>query len=178
MRHLALFFLLNLFLNSSAITYKVLPSTKNPPQARKAMAMSFDSVNFRILIYSGSDVATSYYNDMWAFNLKRMEWEELTWNLEPSPPERIHSQIFIDDTGKGVYLLAGRNEKGPIVDMWYYVFSEKRVTNIQWYSHTVTGKQPIASIRTALTNFKIGEETFSAAFGGYAVDGNSDTLQM
>jgi hypothetical protein len=42
----------------------------------------------------------------------------------------------------------------------------------------VTGKQPIASIRTALTNFKIGEETFSAAFGGYAVDGNSDTLQM
>jgi len=178
MRYLALLFLFDSFLHSSAMSYKLLPSTKNPPEPRKAMAMCFDSVNSRILIYSGSDLATSYYKDMWAFDLKRMEWQELTWNSEPSPTERLYSHIFTDDTGKGAFLLAGRNEKGPIIDMWYYIFSEKRVTNIQWLTHNVAGAQQIASIRKGLTDFKIGEETFVAAFGGYNVDGNSNTLQM
>jgi hypothetical protein len=178
MRYLTLLFLFNSFLHSSAISHRILPSTKNPPEARKAMAMGFDSVNSRILIYSGSDLATSYYKDMWAFDLKRMEWEELTWNSEPEPTERLHSHIFIDDIGSGAYLLAGRNEKGPILDIWYYLFSEKRVIYIQWFSIYVVGDRPIASIRTALTDFKIGEETFIAAFGGYMVNGNSNTLQM
>ena len=101
MSYLTLLFLFNLFLHSSAISYKLLPSSKNPPEARKGMAMGFDSVNFRILIYSGSDLATSYYKDMWAFDLKRMQWGELTWNSDPSPTERVHSHIFMDDTGKG-----------------------------------------------------------------------------
>lgn len=126
--YLSLLLLLIYAFHSNAISHRILPSTKNPPVARKAMAMGFDSVQLRIMIYSGSDSTTSYYKDLWVFDLKRMEWEELTWSSDPAPTERLHSHIFIDDTGSGAFLLAGRNEKGPILDMWYYHFLEKRVT--------------------------------------------------
>ena len=120
-----------LALYSMSVTTESLPSTKIPPEARKAMAMAFDPVSSRIIIYSGFATTSDNFTDMWSFDLKLNQWQEITWNSAQAPGGRLNSHMFFDDSGNKIFLLGGRNDKGPLLDVWSYDFSSKLVILMQ-----------------------------------------------
>ena len=96
---LALLFCLILVVETSRAQnwVQIIPTSGNAPAPRSNAAAIYDSLNHRLVIFSGKSAAGSL-NDVWALDLKSNSWSDLTPSSGAAPAPRF--------TANGVYNLA------------------------------------------------------------------------
>jgi len=115
-------------LSTAAINVANIPETGTPPTIRSHASLVYGAKTNSLIIYGG--YSTKFHDDTWSFNLSSQTWERLVLVTSTSPGARINSFLFTGQSLNYIYLFGGKNERGPIIDM--YVF------NVQ--SHTVKFK--------------------------------------
>jgi hypothetical protein len=97
----------------SAVWLKVNPP--NSPPARAAMAMAYDGIGKKVVMFGGFD-ATGYLNDTWTFN--GATWTPVFPATSPSP--RAASAISFDRVTGKLIMFGGFNGSQYLGDTWIW----------------------------------------------------------
>jgi Galactose oxidase, central domain/Kelch motif len=89
------------------------PST--PPSPRSYLAMTYDAVSGKIIMFGGYDGST-YLNDTWTFD--GVSWTRAVTRI--SPPPRANAQMAYDSVTRKVVLFGGYNGTNYLGDTWLW----------------------------------------------------------
>src|SRR5262245_38064694 len=88
-------------------------SPRNSPPARSYLAMTYDPVSGKIIMFGGFD-GSGYLNDTWEFD--GATWTQVTTNTPP--PARSAAQMAYDSVTHKVVLYGGFNGANYLGDTW------------------------------------------------------------
>ena len=144
------------------------------PSARHGHAMTYDSLNQRIILFGGSDGSTSL-GDTW-------EWAGSWTQLCPrvgkdgtsddchSPPPRHYHGLTFDTRSVRTVLYGGRDESGELADAWSF-------DGTRWYEEAVAPSPEAARVPRAAHAFAYEPRSgLWVLFGGSAGDSVSGRL--
>ena len=101
---------------ASTTTWLLLsPATANLPSPRSYLAMTYDAVSQRILLFGGDD-GTQYLNDTWVFDGRI--WSRV--NTPVAPPPRTNAQMAYDVATHQVVLFGGYDGTHYLGDTWIW----------------------------------------------------------
>jgi N-acetylneuraminic acid mutarotase len=90
-------------------------SPTNSPPARSYLAMTYDPVSGKILMFGGYD-GTKYLNDTWEFD--GATWTQVT--TKTPPPPRTAAEMAYDSVSQKVVLYGGFNGNNYLGDTWLW----------------------------------------------------------
>lgn len=114
-------------------------TNKNPsthPSARQELAMVYDCVNKKILLFGGWD-GTNYLDDTWTYDLTANTWAQKSLTTKP-PARRAHAMVS-DCVNKVAILFGGVDSSGTFSDTWAYNFNSG-----EWTNKNPSGSKPSA----------------------------------
>lgn len=107
------------------------------PSARSDLALCYDSLKNRVLLFGGYNYDDNKLNDLWVYYPNNNSWTELA--PSSSPPSDYGHSLFYRNNGGDVYTF-GRSSTQNINDLWEYDTSAN-----SWAKMTVAS--PIPSYR-------------------------------
>ena len=129
-------------------------SPANSPPARTYLAMTYDPVSGKIIMFGGYD-GNTYLNDTWEFD--GATWTEVTTNTPPPP--RTAAQMAYDSVSQKVVLYGGFDGNNYLGDTWLWDGATS-----QW-THATPAHQPPAVTGPMLFPDPNGRVDY---FGGFA----------
>src|SRR5215471_10243520 len=140
----------------------------NRPLRRCLHHASYDPMNSRMYLYGGcsSPFGPCPLGDLWAFDLNRNQWTELT--SDATPPAREHYGMGFDIT-RGRLVVFGGAGAGLLNDTWEY-----DPDSAKWQQTVIDGGLPAARQRHETAY--ISEGGTLAFFGGTTSTGLSNEL--
>jgi len=102
------------------------------PPARMSHAMVYDSVNDKVIVFSGYSPEGPFKNDTWTYDSTTNTWEEM--NLEESPHAR-YGAGYIFDEGNESMIIFGGNSNGYFSDTWSYDYATNTWTELGPTTH-------------------------------------------
>jgi hypothetical protein len=129
-------------------------SPTNSPPARSYLAMTYDPVSGKIIMFGGYD-GNTYLNDTWEFD--GATWIQVTTNTPPPP--RTAAQMAYDSVSQKVVLYGGFDGQNYLGDTWLWDGKTS-----QWTQAT-TAHQPPAVTGPMLFPDPNGRVDY---FGGFA----------
>jgi hypothetical protein len=87
----------------------------NSPPARSYLAMAYDPVSGKVIMFGG-DNGTTYLNDTWVFD--GVTWTEVTVNTPP--PARAAAQMAYDSVTQKIVLFGGFDGRNYLGDTWLW----------------------------------------------------------
>ena len=88
-------------------------SPNNPPPARSSLAMTYDPVSGKTIVFGGFN-GTGYLNDTWSFD--GTTWTQIA--TQSVPPARAAAQMTYDSVAHKVVLFGGYNGTNYLGDTW------------------------------------------------------------
>ena len=123
---------------------QAMPMTSPSPRARAAAA--YDAAGNRIVVFGGryhGAGTTTYtlYNDVWAFDLDKLEWSRLDSGMG-GPPARSSTEVQIDTQKNELVVFGGNTSTNglafvPQNDVWAF-----DLQNATWRQVTTSGAAP------------------------------------
>ena len=107
-------------------------SPTNSPPARSYLAMTYDPVSGKIIMFGGVD-ENGYLNDTWEFD--GVTWTQITTNTPP--PARSAAQMAYDSVARKVVLYGGFDGANYLGDTWLWDGATS-----QWTQATPTHQPP------------------------------------
>src|ERR1044071_6693333 len=130
-------------------------SPTNSPPARSYLAMTYDPVSGKIIMFGGFD-GNAYLNDTWEFD--GVSWTEVTTNTPP--PARTAAQMAYDSVSQKVVLYGGFDGNNYLGDTWLWDGATS-----QW-THATTAHQPPAVTGPMLFPDPHGRVDYFGGFDG------------
>jgi len=90
------------------------------PYGRGSHAMVYDSINDKVLLFSGYGSIGPEIADTWAYDYNTNTWEEM--NPSTSPGQR-YGAGYVFDEGNGTMIIFGGNSHGHYSDTWRYNYA-------------------------------------------------------
>ena len=90
-------------------------SPTNSPPARSYLAMTYDPVSGKIIMFGGFD-GNGYLNDTWEFD--GVTWTQITTSTPP--PARTAAQMAFDSVSRKVVLYGGYDGQNYLGDTWLW----------------------------------------------------------
>jgi Galactose oxidase, central domain len=90
-------------------------SPTNSPPARSYLAMTYDPVSGKVIMFSGFD-GTGYLNDTWTFD--GVTWTQVA--VSSPPPARANAQMAYDTVTHKVVLFGGYDGTNYLGDTWLW----------------------------------------------------------
>jgi hypothetical protein len=145
-----------------------LSPSSNRPLRRCLHHAAYDSANNRMYLYGGcsSPVGPCPLGDLWAFDLNRNQWTELT--PAATPPAREHYGMGFDIT-RGRLVVFGGAGPGLLDDTWEY-----NPGSAKWQQTAIVGTLP--SARQRHETAYISDRGTLVFFGGTTLTGLSNEL--
>ncbi|OMJ66280.1 hypothetical protein SteCoe_36929 [Stentor coeruleus] len=154
-------------------TYYI-PPVKSPPSGRIGSSIAFIPSKNALFIFGGS-LQTTYYDELWSFQLEYNIWEEVLLSTDSSPSPRIYFGSFVSALSDRFYIFGGNSYQGLKNDFWEFDH-----INFKW-TYLDTINPPSARHAFSFTSFvKDGNEIF-VIFGGESksrVENNLFILNM
>ena len=116
----------------------------NSPAARYTQNAYFDSLNNRMIIWSGQGI--ELYNDVWAFNFGTNSWQQL-WpdgNVNGVPLKRYGTASIFDPESRNIITFAGFTTSGRFEDTWTF-----HVDSLKWTDRTNNPHPPKRCLHSA-----------------------------
>jgi len=107
-------------------------SPTNSPSPRSSLAMTYDPVSEKVVMFGGFDGA-GYLNDTWTFD--GTTWTQIA--TQSPPPERAAAQMTYDSVTQKVVLFGGFNGTDYLGDTWLWDGS-----TLQWTQATPNHTPP------------------------------------
>jgi len=147
-----------------------LSPSANRPLRRCLHHASYDPANSRMYLYGGcsSPFGPCPLGDLWAFDLNRNQWTELT--PAATPPAREHYGMSFDTT-RGRLVVFGGAGPGLLNDTWEY-----DPGSAKWQQTAIVGTLP--SARQRHETAYISDRGTLVFFGGTTSNGLSNELWM
>jgi hypothetical protein len=108
------------------------------PLPRYSHNAHYDSLNNRMIIWSGQGAGQALFNDVWAYNFNSNLWQQL-WpdgNTVGVPQKRYGTASVFDPVNRQFVTFAGFTNSGRFEDTWSF-----KVDNLIWQDRT-TGFYP------------------------------------
>ena len=156
----------------SVVWLKINPS--NVPPARAAMAMAYDGIGKKVVMFGGFD-ATSYLNDTWVFN--GATWNQVFPPTSPSP--RAASAIAFDRVTGKLIMFGGFNGNQFLGDTWIWDGAAET-----WTEASPATLPPAVTLPMMFIDPKTGHAGMFGGFDGSRYQGGtwqwtgSDWLQL
>ncbi len=126
---------------------------ENKPGIRCLLTAAYDRAGRRMIIYGGQ--RSGWLDDLWAFDLRTRQWEELT--PQDRPAGRFFAESFIDVDGRFI-VFGGSTPSGNVNETWGYDFNAR-----QWNKIEIADPP---SPRNGMMGAYIPEENRFIVFGG------------
>jgi len=104
----------------------------NAPEIRQSIAMYYDPIFQKIILFGGYRDALPHYNDTWEYNYSNNTWTEL--NPTNNPSGRYGSKMVYDPINQRGILFGGRST-AIMDDTWIYYYG-----NNTWVELNTTSK--------------------------------------
>ena len=115
---------------TSEIWTEVTPEI-SPPE-RMSHAMVYDSVNGKVILFSGYGVEGPEVGDTWGYDFSTNIWEEM--NPTESPHARYGAAHVFDEANETMFIFGG-NANGHFSDTWSYDYSTDTWTELSPTTH-------------------------------------------
>ena len=102
------------------------------PHGRGSAAMVYDSLNDKVLLFSGYSESGPDVSDTWAYDYISNTWEEMSPDVSP---HARYGAAYTYDTENESMLLFGGNSNGYFSDTWSYDYSSDTWTEMNPVSH-------------------------------------------
>ncbi len=122
---------------------------RRPPSGRDSPAMAYDPASGRVMMFSGYAAATSYPDDLWAWNGADQTWSRR--DLAGPPPSRYYAAMAADE-GRGTLVLCC----GSGLSYWYDTWELNAVAGT-WTSRTPSANVPGGRYGTLVYDSKRGK---------------------
>ena len=113
------------FCGCAGLNITNIPETGPPPTKRMHSSMAYDVISNSLVLYGG--FSSGFHEDIWSFHLESRTWEQLILVTETSPGARMNSFLFTLMQSSSVYLFGGKNERGPILDLFVFDLKNQAV---------------------------------------------------
>jgi len=117
---------------TSEIWTEVTPEI-SPPE-RMSHAMVYDSVNGKVILFSGYGLDGPEVDDTWTYDYTTNTWEEM--NPTVSPHARYGAACVYDDVDETMIIFGG-NSNGYFSDTWSYDYSTDTWTELSPMTHPI-----------------------------------------
>ncbi len=118
-----------------------------PPTARYTQNAHYDSVNNRMIIWSGQGAAQSLFNDVWSYSFASNQWTQL-WpdgNTAGVPMKRYGTASVFDPVNRDFVTFAGFTNTGRFEDTWTF-----NIDNMTWQERTNNPHPPKRCLHAAV----------------------------
>ena len=102
------------------------------PPGRMSHAMVYDSVNDKVILFSGYGTDGPYDDDTWTFDYSTNTWQEM--NPEESPHARYGAGYVFDEVNESMIVFGG-NSGGYFSDTWSYDYASNTWTELEPSTH-------------------------------------------
>jgi hypothetical protein len=134
-------------LNLTTNQWTQLTPTGISPEMRYSHNAHYDSLNNRMIIWSGRSPFSDLLNDVWAYNFASNSWQEL-WpdgNTSGVPLKRYGTASVFDPVNRQFVTFAGFTNSGRFEDTWTF-----NVDNLSWQDRTNNPHPPKRCLHTAV----------------------------
>lgn len=113
--------------------WEEIPSVGKVPPERQYHTAIYDPVNRQMIIFGGIGISEpsgrKNLSDIWAFDLKKKQWEEIT--TTEAPPERWSHTAIYDPVNKQMIIFGGRGKLTDLSDIWAFDIEKKQWKEIK-----------------------------------------------
>lgn len=107
------------------------------PPIRSGCMLNGNPQTSMVYMFGGLTARGKFFNDLWAFDVSKQIWVELTPDpREPAPEPRARVAMAIIRNGKGLVVFGGHTAVKLLDDLWYFDFQ----TNL-WTYVTAAGER-------------------------------------
>lgn len=154
--------------NSTTHTWAWVHPAGTLPSPRGQMAMAYDSVRERIVIFGGRDTAGNLLNELWEWDGATATWTDRT-PVGTKPPARKAHAMAYDSIRRKIMMFGGLGNSGYLQDTW-----EWDCTTGVWTEITIPGSKPPAREKFDLV-FDANLAKFYL-FGGLLISGHDGEI--
>jgi hypothetical protein len=142
------------------------PSAGAMPAPREHAASIYDPVGHRMIVVGGTTAAGDV-NDVWAFDLDRHTWTEITPPSGPAPAGRFTHNAVYDHAGRRMLVWSGQASGAFLNDVWAFDLDAHT-----WSQFTPPGPLPNIRYGTAAVFDPIARRLVT--FAGFTDQGRFD----
>ncbi len=141
--------------------WRVVSTTGAAPSPRLGHSVALDPASGRVLLFGGSGGDGKGLTDLWAYDLARNAWTQLTPDGQGPSARAVHSAVWDPVQGQMLVYGGAPESSGALDDLWSY-----QPTANRWTRLAPTGAVPAARSRQSAV-WDAGNRQM-LVFGGYA----------